>query len=566
MGGGGEGGGRRPAGRPSPARKDRPAGAVPRALIYDVDQLDAKAAADVCVLGAGAAGIAIARELDGCGARVLVLESGGRDFDQRTQDLYRGELAGLPHGGLGGYRFRVFGGSTTRWAGQALPLSGLDFAEREWVPGSGWPFGLEELAPYYERAAALMAIAPFPPEEAASWPAALAPPPPFDPGLVRPRFSQFSPEPDFARRFGAQLEASANVEVVLGANLTELVPDPALSGIDFARVSSLGGRRFEVRAERFVLCLGGLEIPRILLASDRRCEGGIGNGHDLVGRCFQDHAGLVIGTIASADEGRLRRTFRPRRGGGLKYAPLLAAGEELQRRERILNAAGMVQFGGRAASDAAAKALVRALGRSQFAAQARAEAPAAALTVLRDPLPVLRAAGRRFLLRQPGFDTAGTPVLAVGGEQAPNRDSRVYLGDERDELGMRRLTLDWRVTELDLRSWRRFAEVVATELERTGWGRAELDLAKLPDDPEAVSGLVDAGHHIGTTRMAADPRAGVVDPDCRVHGFENLFVASSSVFPTGGFSNPTFTILALALRLADRLRAAAPRAEAAHAA
>jgi choline dehydrogenase-like flavoprotein len=547
-------------------RKDRAIGAVPRALIYEVDQLDAKPVADVCVLGAGAAGIAIARELDGCGARVLVLESGGRDFDQRTQDLYLGQVVGLPHGGLSGYRFRVFGGSTRRWAGQALPLSELDFAARDWVPESGWPFGLEELAPYYQRVAALMGIERFPPEDSTAWPAALAPPPPFDPGLVRPRFSQFSPEPDFARRFGAQLEASANVEVVLGANLTELVPDPALGGIDFARVASLGGRRFEVRAERFVLCLGGLETPRILLASDRRCEGGLGNGHDLVGRCLQDHAGLVIGRLASADAGRLRRTFRPRRGGGLKYAPLLAAGDALQREERILNAAGMVQFGGRAASDAAAKTLVRAFGRSQFAAQARAEAPAAARTVLRDPLPVLRAAGRRFLLRQPGFDTSGTPVLAVGGEQAPNRDSRVFLSAERDELGVARLALDWRVTELDLRSWRRFAEVVAGELERTGWASAELELGKLPDDPGAVSGLVDAGHHIGTTRMAVDPREGVVDPDCRVHGLENLFVASSSVFPTGGFSNPTFTILALALRLADRLRAGTPRAEAAHAA
>jgi choline dehydrogenase-like flavoprotein len=535
-------------------------------LISDVDQLEGKVVADVCIAGAGAAGIAIARELDGCALRVLVLESGGRGFDQRVQDLYGGRVVGLPHGGLTGYRYRVFGGSTTRWAGQALPLSEIDLAPRDWVPESGWPLRPERLAPYYDRVAALMGIERFPPEGSAAWPAALAPPPPFDPGLVRSRFSQFSPSPDFARRFGARLEASANVEVVLGANLTELVPDAALGGIDFAVVRSLAGRRFEVRAERFVLCLGGLEIPRILLASDRHCEGGLGNAHDLVGRCFQDHAGLVVGEIFSGESGRLRRTFRPRRGGGVKYAPLLAAGEELQRRERLLNAAGMVQFGGRAASDAAAKTLLRALGRSRHGAQARAEAPAAARAVLRDPLPVLRAAGRRFLLRQPGFDTSGAPVLAVGGEQAPNRASRVFLTDERDELGVRRLAVDWRVTELDLRSWRRFAEVVAGELERTGWGRVELDLGRLPDDPEAVTGLIDAGHHIGTTRMASDPRHGVVDPDCRVHGLENLYLASSAVFPTGGFSNPTFTILALALRLADRLRAGAPRPEVAHAA
>ncbi len=534
-------------------------------MIRDIDHLDAASiSTDVCVVGAGAAGIAIARELDGSPVRVTVLEGGRRAFDARTQDLYLGLVAGMAHGGIHGYRFRVFGGSTTRWAGQALPLSELDFARREWVPGSGWPLGAGELAPYYARAAALMRISPFPPEsDPLAWPDALAPPPSFDRDLVQPRFSQFSPRPNFAEEHGARLEASPNVDVILGANVTELVPDPGVSGLDSVTARSLGGSRLEVRAASFVLCTGGLEVPRIMLASDRRCEGGIGNAHDLVGRCFQDHPGLDIGEIFPRDPKRLRRTFRPRRKGGVKYAPLLEAGAGLQRRERLLHASGMVRFGGRAASDVAAKTLLRAVGRSEFSAQARAEAPAAARALVRNPVPVLRGAGRRLILRQPGFDTSGTPTLAIGGEQAPNPESRVRLGEGRDELGMRRLVLDWRVTEQDLRSWRRFAEVAGSEFERLGWGSVELDLDRLPSDPERVSGLVNVGHHMGTTRMSAGPEQGVVDSDCRVHGLENLFVASSSVFPTGGFSNPTYTILALALRLADRLKPGVASPEAA---
>lgn len=525
-------------------------------MIRDIDELEGGVrTADVCVIGAGAAGIAIAAELDGCGLRVTVLESGRRAFDERTQALYRGAVVGLAHGGMHGYRYRVFGGSTTRWAGQALPLSEVDFADRDWVPGSGWPLDGRTLAPYYRRAAELMAIPPFAAAEARAWPAALAPPPEFDPELVSAQFSQFSPSPDFAAVFGARLETSANVEVVLGANVTELVPDPAASGLDSVTARSLAGRRLELRATWFVLCSGGLEVPRLLLSSDRYCDGGVGNGHDLVGRYFQDHPGIEIGTVVPRDAARWRRTFRPRRAARVKYAPLFSAAPELQRRERLVNAAGMVKFGGRAASDVAAKTLLRALGRSQFSAQARAEAPAAARALLRNPGPVVRAAGRRYVLRQPGYETSGTPTLVTGGEQAPNPESRVRLGAERDELGLRRLQLDWRVTELDLRSWRRFAEVVAAEFERLGWGGVELDPGLLPDDPAAVTGLVDSGHHMGTTRMAADPARGVVDAECRVHGFQNLFIASSAVFPTGGFSNPTFTIIALALRLADRIKA-----------
>jgi choline dehydrogenase-like flavoprotein len=527
-------------------------------LIQDIDQLhtDTAREADVCIVGAGAAGLTLATELEGSGARVLLLESGGRAFDARTQNLYRSRVVSLPHAGIHELRYRVFGGSTTRWAGQALPLADIDFSRREWVGESGWPIEPTQLAPFYERASKAMQIRPFPPEDdTRTWPSALSPAPSYDPALVRARFSQFSPRPNFADLHGPRLASSGNVDVLLGANVTELVPDPSATSLDTLAVRSLSGRRIEVRSAYFVLCAGGLEVPRLLLASDRRCDGGVGNSHDLVGRCFQDHAGLEIGTIETADPKQLRDTFRPRREREETFFPFFSAATELQARERLLNAAGTVQLGGEPRSVVAAKTLLRGVRGPQFRAEARAELTSALRALLRDPVPPLRAATRHFILRQPTFETSGTPTLTTGGEQEPNLESRVYLDDTRDELGMRQLVLDWRVTERDLRSWRRFAEVAAAELERLGLGRVRLDLTRLPDDPTRVSGLVDAGHHMGTTRMAADPRHGVVDADCRIHGFENLFVASSSVFPTSGFSNPTYTIIALAMRLADHLEA-----------
>lgn len=179
----------------------------------------------------------------------------------------------------------------------------------------------------------------------------------------------------------------------------------------------------------------------------------------------------------------------------------------------------------------------------------------AAKEIVRNPLALMRAGGRHFVLRDSAVGTDGEPVLTVGGEQAPNRHSRITLSDEFDEMGMPRVRLDWHLTERDIHSAWTFASIAAEELSRAGLGEVDLERFHLPDDPNELSGMVvDAGHHMGATRMGNDPSAGVVDANCMVFGIDNLFIASSAVFPTGGCSNPTFTILALALRLADRLR------------
>jgi choline dehydrogenase-like flavoprotein len=136
-------------------------------------------------------------------------------------------------------------------------------------------------------------------------------------------------------------------------------------------------------------------------------------------------------------------------------------------------------------------------------------------------------------------------------EQAPNRESRVMLGEERDRLGCARVALCWSLTSLDRRTFDRGHEILHEELRRANVG--SLETAFGPADDAWPPGLRGARHHMGTTRMHVDPRRGVVDPQCRVHGISNLYVAGSSVFPTGGAANPTLTIVALALRLAEHV-------------
>jgi choline dehydrogenase-like flavoprotein len=521
-------------------------------MICEIEQLETeRLAVDVCIVGAGAAGLTVARELDGGPLRVVVLEAGRRRWNDATQALYRTEVVGLPHGGVHGYRVRGLGGSTVAWAGQVLPFFDIDFERRDWIPRSGWPLSRDDLEPEYLRMAALMEVPPFP-RDPRSWTPALDPPPPLDPAELEPYYSEFSPRPNFADTMAPQLSRSEHVTVVLGTNVVELVPDRASRSIDVVMTRSLTRRKLDVEAAFVVLCCGGIENARVLLASRSRSEAGIGNEHDLVGRFFQDHPGFVVGPLR-AGRRDLVRTLAPRRVNGVKYAPRIRVADRLQRQERLLHVGtGLVFDLTQSASVRAGKLVFRSLRTPHL----RRRTPRALLEVARDPSPLFRAAARYFVGGGTALDTTVQPIVAVGGEQAPNPSSRVFLVDERDELGVPRIALDWQLTAADLESYRRMAELAATSFERVGVGSVDLDEFDLPSDPSALGALaVDSGHHMGTTRMAAAPEDGVVDPDCRVFGVENLFVASCSVFPTSGIANPTFTMLALCLRVAATIRA-----------
>jgi choline dehydrogenase-like flavoprotein len=246
----------------------------------------------------------------------------------------------------------------------------------------------------------------------------------------------------------------------------------------------------------------------------------------------------------------------------MMFQPRFAASEELQRHEQLLGICGELLFdweiadggglqpaaGGRAIK--AAKSLAKGVGRRQMPR----DWAAALRTVVRNPAPVLRA-GTRYVLRRPTFDTSDRLLLAAICEPVPNPESRIYLSERRDALGLRRAVLDWRLTEQEVQSCRRFAEVSASEFERAGLGKVDLDRFKLPDDPDELSGFVrDNGHHMGATRMASGSDSGVVDSDCKVFGIDNLYLGNCGVFPTSGCTNPTFTLIALCIRIADTLK------------
>jgi choline dehydrogenase-like flavoprotein len=500
--------------------------------------------ADVCLIGSGPAGVAIARELSGTALRVVLLESGGDAVDDRAEALNDGVNAGDRPIGLQDGRQRAYGGAGRLWAGQCIRLEEDDFLPREWAPHSGWPIRLADLTPYYDRADAFFGVSGETAHDAATLYAPFRVAPlAVDSRLLRHVASVFAPAPDVARTYRAALERAGNVRIVLGATVTRLARRDASAVVGHAEIRHADGGAGRVCALAFVLCAGGIENARLLLASE------IGNDRDLVGRFLLEHPNGRAGSIQPVQAAILQDRFGLLYRRPWRFYPKLSLAPELQRRERVLRCAVMINsdFGARGIE--AARRLVRAARRGD-----RRTAMADAAEMALDAPRLLRTVYRRYVRGLSPSSRDSAIWLQTYAEQAPNPDSRVRLSDRRDAFGVPLPHVEWRFTDLDRRTAQVMVAAVAAELGRLGVARVDPASWLSEAGGPWFDGVHDAYHPSGTTRMADDPQSGVVDRHCRVHGVEGLYIAGSSVFPTVGFANPTLTIVALAMRLADRLK------------
>jgi choline dehydrogenase-like flavoprotein len=519
-------------------------------MIDDLRRLEdgADLEADLCVVGAGAAGIAIAREFLGTDTSVLVLESGGRRRSRLGHNLNEGESTGLDPGSLTDGRERVLGGTTALWAGQCLTPEPSTFTERDWVPHSGWPLDDGELEPFYRRAEDLFQIeGEFYDERI--WDAFGVERPGIDAGRLMHRFTVWCPQPHLGRLYRRRLTESDNVRVLLHATTTAISTTAAGDRFESVRVSTPEGKSFRVRARACVLCGGAVENARLLLASNDVHAAGLGNGHDLVGRFFQDHPNIHGAVVVSGDEARLQELYGLLYRGRVRYLPRLVLTPEVEREQRVLACAAHPVFHfGEESGIEATRRVYRAVKARRRPEQLGHELGRIARDVRRlGPVAYRRVAHGRSALVPPHVVT-----MQIHAEQAPNPDSRVTLSERRDRLGEPLPKVDWRLTELDRRTAEVMVETVAHEFRRAGLGdvRAEPWLT----GPGWSSHVNDSYHQMGTTRLGRDPKGSVVDPNGQVHGVEGLFVAGASVFPAAGFANPTLMIAALAIRLGDHFK------------
>ncbi|MET0396646.1 MAG: GMC family oxidoreductase [Longimicrobiaceae bacterium] len=548
---------------------------------------DAVLEAGVCIVGAGPAGITIALELARRGVDTVVLEGGGTAPDPVVQSLNAGTTTGDCYPPLDETRQRQLGGTPHLWntrlgsdfGFRAAPLDAIDFERRDWVPHSGWPFGLDELEPYYRRAQEASALGPYA-YDGASWAGEQAPQLPLDAATCNTSVWQFSPRETFTVGLVQQVRESPRASVWLHANVTELETDESAGTVTRVRASTPGGTPFTVRAGTVVLATGGIENARLLLLSNRVQRAGLGNGRDLVGRYFMEHQVVTGGILTPHDRAIFDAAAlydeRPVRGtwvlGQVRFT------EAVMRRERLLNQSFALYprhpRHHRIRDDAIHS--FEALARGAL----RLRPPPGAGQHLRRVLGSLdyvgasllrKASGQRLfshfvrgpdLVEGDGWSALpdrrrrfGAFAVLLHTEQLPHPDNRVVLSEERDRLGCRRAELQWRWREADRDNVTRAQRLFAAEVERAGIGTYAPATDAGGGPVLRAAGL---HHHMGTTRMHPDPGQGVVDEHGRVHGVGNLFVAGCSVFPTGGYINSTLTIVALALRLADHLASRAP--------
>jgi choline dehydrogenase-like flavoprotein len=509
--------------------------------------------ADVCIIGAGAGGIALAKELQSTHFRVVVLESGGLDNEAPVQKLNESEVVGLPHAGIEKGRIRAFGGTTTAWGGQTMRLGAFDLQARHWVPNSGWPITLQEIEPFYERAERALQLGPNIPYERLCTRCGIEPPL-FDPAKLRMDCSRWSPIPNFGTAYRKQLREANNIVVLLHATVTHIITNQTATTVGQVEIKTLAQKKGTVKARFFVICCGGIESARLLLVSDRIEKHGVGNKHDLVGRFFQDHVHIWYDDVVPINRKQLQNFCESFFIRGKKYAPLLVFGERIQTEKQLLQMHGTIIFWMESDSSVSAvKTLFRAV-------RGRAIPPSGELrTLLRnslaDPAELLGVMCRYCIQKRAGTPKRGRIYLAALCEVAPNPDSRITLSEVRDQLGMRRARIDWRIGELERRTASEYVRTVASEFVRRGLGTYDLkQAALLEDEKDWVKMASDNNHHMGTTRMHENEKLGVVNSDCKVHGIDNLYIGSSAVFPSSGSASPTSTILALCIRIADKLK------------
>ena len=499
---------------------------------------------DICIIGAGAAGLSIAMELMNTPYKVILLEGGGFQYDDRIQELYSGKTTGQPYYPIKSSELHYFGGTTGHWGGMCSPFDPVIFLKRPWIAKSGWPITREMLMPYYDRARLNLDIGIYG-FDLDYWqkqdPTLKSIP--FDENVIWTKIWNFSPPTRFGEKYRNTIVNAKNIHLYTYANVVDITANEEISCVNSVTVKNYAGKTNKVTASRFVLACAGIQNARVLLAANKQSPKGLGNDNDLVGRYFMEHLEIKSAELwlKQKSELKLYMFASPRVQGELAVMP------QKQIEYEILN--GIVSFTPLEIAKQIPPYITRWTNTDpredqKYFDQATYEAH-----------------GNRIVRFFESFKSEETRKMhqsfqmIMRLEQAPNPLSRVTLCNEKDELGVPRAALHWAFTSLEKKSIRKIYEIIGQQAGITGIGRVKLMDELLDEKDESLPATTSGGwHHMGTTRMSDDPKNGVVNADCRIHGIQNLYIAGSSCFPTGSGVNPTYTIVALSIRLADHLK------------
>lgn len=518
------------------------------------ERLPAQMEATVCIVGTGPAGAFAAVDLAVAGYDVLLVEA-GNDFPQTEP---HGFIGNVDVSGAIDLRFgfaRQIGGSSNLWAGRIACFDPIDFEERPWVPESGWPITRRELDPYYQRAAQILGLTetdeffggassdPF----VANWRAATR-----DSLDIKPFIIAEKPFRVFDYLMSKRDRVGSRLKILINATVTRLIEGTETNAVAFAEIAHPDGMRSLVRSRSFVLAAGGLESTRILLNSDSVLEGGIGNAGDNVGRYFSTHPKLDMAVLNLNKRVPLTSPlFMETKAGHARQRYGVALNAHKQRELKSLNhyvqLSPLFEYRGVRLFESLKES--RTMGSALLNRSRR----------FRRALPALGLATFEALRRLAGAQrTAKRFVLRAFLDQFPNRENKISRSLLRDGLGMNKIDIRWRFSPQDRASLTAFLSETDRSLRCAGIGHIDLGWARSTEDWPLI-GI--HSHFMGTTRMGNSPRTAVVDRDCRVFGYRNLFISGPSTFPTFGFANPFLTISALSLRLAEQIASSMQKEE-----
>ena len=531
--------------------------------------------ADICIIGAGTAGMTLAHTFINNGCDVLLLESGGLKPDKQSQLLSYGENVGHPYFPLDTARPRGLGGSTNRWllamgdnqfGARMRPLDSIDFEKREEIPYSGWPFSKTTLDPYYNRAEEFCKITPhgFQLED---WiDIEKTPPLPLNSKIVDTVIFKFGSRNPFLNEYAEDIRKAKNIKLLTHSTVLDIKANENVKNIEKVTAACLNGKKFQISAKIYVLACGGIETPRLMLLSNKQQSAGLGNQHDLVGRFFMEHLHFHSGLFIPADPYMFHKTTfynMVHKANGVNVLGKLALADHVLRQEKLMHYvvqlkpliaahSSILEFVFPAIESQGVESL-RLFRNSFMHGKIPAETGKHLKNILANGNEVLLTIYRNLkkkTLRSLSRKKIRVYTLHHMSEQAPNPESRVALGQEKDFFCQNRVSLNWHVSPIDIHSAIRSQEILAKEFKKSGVGQFFLTM-KSELLPHPVYG---GWHHMGTTRMNDNPKQGVVDSNGRVHGLSNLYITGPSVFPTGGYANPCLTLVALTLRLSDYLK------------
>jgi choline dehydrogenase-like flavoprotein len=521
-------------------------------MIVDLDSLcePRKWQSKICIIGGGIAGLTLASSLRQSDISVSLLEAGGLNAEDRYQDLNAVEMTGVPHLGTRSGRFRILGGASTQWGGQLMPFTSDVFQPPAGCCLPEWPISQHEIEPYYRDLESLIGVNSLPFTEEVlrlfqQKPALIS-------EDIRMRFSKWVPyrNRNLARTFGQQCISSGSVSIFLHSNVTHIQVRENGCSVRSVTARTMAGMTHEFQAEVFVMCAGTIETSRLMLASNDTCREGVGNGHDQVGRYFHDHISIKAATVPADARRIFLQRFTPLLRGRTVHTPKLEASTALRTRKHLLSV--MAHFPLEEPEHAAMYS-VRKILRTLQSGKLDRGLIRTTLRILPQCFELGGSMGSAYLRNRRPVSRHASMALHIDCEQMPQADSRIQLSEKMDRLGSRMARVNWRISEEERYTIQTFAGILDIAMNSSGLGTLVWDERLFQTDDSWFKLPIDVLHMMGGTRMGSSSAQSVVDANLQVHGVENLYVASCSVFPTGGSSNPTFSLMALAMRLSERI-------------